>query len=622
MASKVLPNLPSVVIKLGGQVNYKLEDGLQELIVESTYNMPSMAMLRIVVSEEDKEWLDTEDVAIGKPLEITLGAPGLYGGEEQLAFSGEIVAHEHEFSALGKHMLVIRAYDKMHRLHIGQRTRTFTKVTDWKLVQDLAKEVGLTAKSSDPPGFEHPYLIQNNQTNLEFLSYRARRIGYHLYVKGNELYFEPHNLGKAQQVGPMILPNDIRHFRIRRSAAQQVEKYEVRAWDYTQHQLISGVKEAVKSAWAENGYKQTGHETGGFQVPGKLYDTYHHPLNANEAEAIAGAMALDQAGEFIEAEGIALGDPRIVAGVKIKLDKLSPKYEGDYFVTSATHYMNSQGYETHFTLSGRYPNSVNHLLEGRNGQGGAADGRIYGVVLGIVTNLGESGQNGNDMGCVKVRFPWMPPAEGNVEIESAWCRIATPMAGSGRGFYFMPEINDEVLVAFEHGDVARPYIVGFLWNGQDKPPRPNADVVKSGKVQRRLLRTTSGHEIVLDDSDDSPCISITDNTGKQIIRIDSNTNNIEIKADGDLSMDVRGNIIMKAGGNIQMEATMDIKASSQNLGVETKTNIDMNATGAVSVKCNGPMTTDTKGPYNLHGATVSVNGDANVAVKAPIINLN
>ncbi|HXF62688.1 MAG TPA: VgrG-related protein [Caldilineaceae bacterium] len=623
MQSRTLPNLPSITIKLDGATNYKLEDGLQELLVESTYNMPSMAMLRIVVGEEDKDWLDNTEVAIGKPVEITLAAPGLYGGEEGLAFSGEIVAHEHEFSALGKHMLVIRAYDKMHRLHIGQHTRTFQRVTDWQVVQKLAREAGLSAKSSNPPTTQQVYLIQNNQTNLEFLSYRARRIGYHLYVQGQELHFEPHDLSRAKLVGPLILPQDIRHLRIRRSAAQQAQAYEVRGWDYFKKETVVGTNPAIGSVWTANGYSQNGYQAGGYGVAGKLYDTYLHPADASEAATIAKAMAVDQAGEFLEAEGIILGDPRIMAGVKVKLDKLSRNYEGDYFVTSAVHYISREGYETHFTLSGRYPNSVNHLLEERNGQSGAADGRIYGVVLGIVTNLADDDaqSGGVNLGRVKVKFPWMPLDNGK-EIESAWCRIATPMAGVERGFYFLPEINDEVLVAFEHGDVARPYIVGFLWNGKDKPPRPNSEVVKAGKVQRRLLRTTSGHEVVLDDSAETPCITITDKTGKQIIKLDSKTNNIEIKADADLLVDVKGNIVMTAGQNIRMKANANIETNSQNLMVDAKTNINMKANAAVNVQSNGAMSTDAKGPYNLHGATVSVNGDANVAVKAALITLN
>jgi uncharacterized protein involved in type VI secretion and phage assembly len=90
------------------------------------------------------------------------------------------------------------------------------------------------------------------------------------------------------------------------------------------------------------------------------------------------------------------------------------------------------------------------------------------------------------LGRIEVFFPWL--SDGN---KSAWARVATLMAGSNRGSWFMPELEDEVLVAFEHGDVNHPYIVGFLWNGQDKPPKTDPKV--------RLIRSVNGHEIEIYD---------------------------------------------------------------------------------------------------------------------------
>ena len=85
--------------------------------------------------------------------------------------------------------------------------------------------------------------------------------------------------------------------------------------------------------------------------------------------------------------------------------------------------------------------------------------RFYGVVVGIVTN----NQDPDNMHRVKVRFPWL-----NQDHESNWARVATSMAGNGRGAYFLPEVDDEVLVAFEHGLIDQPYVIGSLWNGKDQ----------------------------------------------------------------------------------------------------------------------------------------------------------
>jgi phage baseplate assembly protein gpV len=127
--------------------------------------------------------------------------------------------------------------------------------------------------------------------------------------------------------------------------------------------------------------------------------------------------------------------------------------------------------------------------------------QINGVVMGIVKDLDDP----KNLGRVKVYFPWM--SENN---QSHWARIATLMAGSERGSWFMPEINDEVLVAFEQGSVQNPYILGGLWNGQMKPPNQGIN----NKVRR--LKTVSGHIVEFDDRLGQEAIRISTPAGNEI----------------------------------------------------------------------------------------------------------
>ncbi|PYT04739.1 MAG: phage tail protein, partial [Acidobacteria bacterium] len=148
--------------------------------------------------------------------------------------------------------------------------------------------------------------------------------------------------------------------------------------------------------------------------------------------------------------------------------------------------------------------------------------RISGVVVGVVTN------NQNDpegLGRVKVKFPWLSD-----EDESNWARVAAPTAGKERGFYFLPEVEDEVLVAFEHGDVRFPYIVGSLWNGKDAQPAKNDD----GKNNVRVIKSRSGHVVRLTDKDGAEMIEIIDKSEKNSIVFDTSKNTITITADKDI----------------------------------------------------------------------------------------
>src|ERR1700729_2511883 len=108
----------------------------------------------------------------------------------------------------------------------------------------------------------------------------------------------------------------------------------------------------------------------------------------------------------------------------------------------------------------------------------AGSGRITGVVTGTVTNNSDP----DNLGRVKVKFSWMSDTD-----ESSWARIAAPMAGPGRGTYFLPEIDDEVLVVFDQGDPRFPYVIGSLWNGKDQAPANNSD----GKNNLRVIKSRS-----------------------------------------------------------------------------------------------------------------------------------
>lgn len=105
-----------------------------------------------------------------------------------------------------------------------------------------------------------------------------------------------------------------------------------------------------------------------------------------------------------------------------------------------------------------------------------------GVVIGIVKEIDPT------LGCIKVDFPWMFPPQ-----RSHWAPIASLMGGKKRGAFFMPEIDDEALLAFEQGDFDHPYVVGFLWNGVDGPPTTDP--------HRRVIHSVNGHEVEIYDPD-------------------------------------------------------------------------------------------------------------------------
>jgi uncharacterized protein involved in type VI secretion and phage assembly len=197
--------------------------------------------------------------------------------------------------------------------------------------------------------------------------------------------------------------------------------------------------------------------------------------------------------------------------------------------------------------------------------------RMYGVVVGIVID----NKDPDKLGRVKVKIPRL-----SGEDESNWARVISFMAGKEMGGFFLPEMNDEVLVAFEYGDINIPYVIGSLWNGKDSPPLTNDD----GKNNFRIIKSRSGHVIRFDDTDGQEKIEIIDRTQNNKIIIDTKEKKISIKSDKDIE-------ISAPNGKVKIEA-MDIEVkSSASTKIEASSSMDLKASGTA----------------NLKGATVNIN---------------
>jgi uncharacterized protein involved in type VI secretion and phage assembly len=193
------------------------------------------------------------------------------------------------------------------------------------------------------------------------------------------------------------------------------------------------------------------------------------------------------------------------------------------------------------------------LLEARLPTG--FGGRWYGVYPALVSDIRDP----DGQGRVQVTLPWSPDT-GSGRYE-AWARIATLMGGNNRGSWFIPDVNDEVLIVFEGGDSRRPYVIGGLWNGNDSPPESMDD---AGNNPRKVLRSRNGVKITLDDTNgqetlvlETPVgqrVTMTDGPGSVEI-VDSNGNSVKLEASG-ITVNASAKVTISAGGPVEISASI------------------------------------------------------------------
>jgi hypothetical protein len=174
-------------------------------------------------------------------------------------------------------------------------------------------------------------------------------------------------------------------------------------------------------------------------------------VSAAADEVVAG-LAEQANSTFAEAEGEAIGDPHLRAGAKVTVSGVPDPFSGDWIVTTARHVFGGGYYHTFFEVSGRHTRSLLGLASGGDRP---APALVEGVACGIVSNVNDPQGKGR----VKVTLPWLSP-----RFESDWGSVVQFGAGKRSGAMFLPEVGDEVLVAFEFGDPRRPYVLGGIVN--------------------------------------------------------------------------------------------------------------------------------------------------------------
>jgi len=541
---------------------------IERVVVDDHLHLPDM--FAITFRDADRDVLSKARVSIGSVVRISGTAMGR--STETLLINGEVTALEGEYERDGAR-LVVRGYDQSHRLVGGRRTETYRDVTDADIGRTIAEGAGVEVGQIDETGTTHEHISQANVSDWDFLVSRAREIGYDMGVADGKFFFRRPTEAtdgpgegdyRASDPLQLVMGTSLLSFYPRVTAAQQVSEVEVRGWDVERKEpIVSTAPAETRSAELQDRPDQLA------SVAGNGRSVVAAGLFAAQgaADDAAAAEAERLASSFAEAEGVARGHPELKAGAAVSVSGVAEPFTGRYTLTHTRHVFDDEGYRTEFIVSGRQDRSLLGLTSMGASARGTDDPARNGVMVGLVTDNDDP----QELGRVKLKFPSLDD-----DFESDWARVVAAGAGAERGLVAMPEVNDEVLVIFEAGDIRRPFVLGGLWNGVDKPPLGN-DLFDNGEVTRRGLVSRENHRLVFLDAGPKSGLSLLSGDDSLRFALKQSDSTITMHSDGTISITSRD--------KIEIESDSDISLKSN-------TNLELEGTSGVTIKSSGVVDID------------------------------
>jgi uncharacterized protein involved in type VI secretion and phage assembly len=587
-----------------------LSDDIAPLLVsayvDDSQQLPDTFVLRF--RDPNRMVLSKSATKVGSLVKVSVQVADAPQPEPLIA--GEVTALEADYDTGGT-FTVIRGYDQTHRFFRGRRTTSFEQMTASDIATKIAQRAGLQIGKVTATTTVFDHYSQAGETDWQVLSALAKANNLEVAVRESKFSFSAPAVASAAppaggtaNTDPLVLElgKDLLRFRSILTSAGQVGEVEVRGWDVatknaltateaaatTRTELPTVTPQALAKAFGDPTYVAT-------DVP------YRTQAEVDEA---AKALADEVASAFAEFEGTARGNPKLRAGAAVTIDGLGEPFDGKYTITTSRHRFDPvTGYTTSFSVTGRRDRTLLGLTSSGRTKASA------GIVIGLVSDVADP----EKVGRVKVTFPWL-----SEDYVSGWARTVQAGAGKDRGWQVLPEVGDEVLVAFEQGDFRRPTVIGGLYNGVDTMPRGPVDLVDggTGRINRRSMVSRLGHRVDLVDASGKEGVRVTTTDEKLKLIMDHSGTTITLHADGKVviegtqgvtidsasaNMELKGNqIALKATGGITVDGgggAVDVKAGSQ-----------LSLTG-VSAKLEGSGTTEVKGGAmcSIQAALVKIN---------------
>jgi len=549
---------------------------VKSIVVQNEVNRIPMAQIILIdgeASERDFK-LSNEDLLIpGKKIEITAG----YHNDEETIYKGIIIKHSIKIKS-STSLLIIECKDEAVKLTIGRKSRYFYDVKDSEAFEEIIDSYGLD-KDVEATNFSHKELVQYNTSDWDFIVSRAQANGKLCFIENGKITISKPDV-TAAAVETVTFGASLLDFDAEMDARNQFAKVSSYSWDYANQELVE--IEANDPGVSLNGNLSASDLAETIKLE-NLELRHGGTIPEVELQDWADAKLLFQQLSKIRGRVKFQGIPAVKPNTIIMLEGVGDRFNGNAYITGVCHEI-SEGNWTIDAQFGLNPEWFSETYDIHTPTGSGIIPAIKGLHTGIVTQL-ESDPNGEDR--ILVKIPII-----NNEEQGIWCRVASPDAGENRGFFFRPEIEDEVIIGFVNEEPNNAIVLGML-HSSGKP----APITASDDNHQKGIVTRSEMKVLFDDEKKS--IGIETPAGKKItldeeqgvIKIEDENSNI-------ITIDSKG-IKMESAGNIEIKATGDVKIEG--------TNVSISATAQLKAAGNAGAELSSGAAAILKGSIVQIN---------------
>lgn len=551
---------------------------LVSLVVETSVNLPGR--FSISFRDQDADVVTALGADVGDS--VTIGVTTNEQSASKAIFSGEITALETDFSFDGT-VTTVRGYEKSHRLQVGTKARTFVNVTYADIVRKIAADASLSVGTVTAGAAVHDWMGQAGVSDWDLLQAMAAEVGCVVTMsQAGALNFAAPSSGAASVT--FERGKDVLRARVLRSASQQASSFTVKTWDDTSKAVQLGSSQAASSSPIE-GWSAS---VASSKLPSEPVGTIALAQDSQStAQDVADSLSALVAGTATELEATVFGTPSLRAGDTVQIKDFGTKFDGTYLLSGVRHEFDWDGFRTSLMCSGRQDRSLLGLTRSGSEMAGF---RAPGPLSAIVTENSDA----NMLNRVKVKIPALDDT-----FVTDWIPVVQAGAGKQRGSVFLPEVDDQVLVTFQQGDIRRPVVIGGMHNGKDTPKISGETLVTSAGVLQRAIVSRAGHTLLLVDEEGKEKVSLATGDGNYTVVLDQG----------------QQQITATSNGKVTISGVQDVTISgSQNVTVKSDTNLTLQGQAGVKVTSSGPL--------ELQGATVKISSDGPLEATGAVIKLN